>query len=42
LPESLRSDSSFYLVYPEDTPLNRAGQIFRDWLIGEAKAAKGG
>ncbi len=42
LQESLRSDSSFYLVYPEDAPLNRAGQIFRDWLIGEAKAAKGG
>jgi LysR family glycine cleavage system transcriptional activator len=42
LKESLHSDRSFYLVYPEEMPLNRAGQIFRDWLIGEAKAANGG
>jgi LysR family glycine cleavage system transcriptional activator len=39
LKESLQSDSSFYLVHPEDVPLNRAGQQFRDWLLAEARAA---
>jgi LysR family glycine cleavage system transcriptional activator len=39
LKESLQSDRAFYLVHPADAPLNRAGQLFRDWLLAEARSA---
>ena len=38
LDATLGSDSAFYLIYPSDLPLNESAQLFRDWIIREAKA----
>jgi LysR family transcriptional regulator, glycine cleavage system transcriptional activator len=36
--QAMQSDRAFFLVHSEDVPLNRAGLMFRAWLLAEAGA----
>ena len=30
-------ERGFYLLVPKEVPLSRAGTLFRDWIVSEAK-----
>lgn len=40
LEAGLHSERSFYLLQRKDVALSRNGRLFRDWLLGEAKAQR--
>lgn len=37
---TLRSDRAFYLLVPKDVPLSKPAELFRDWILAEAKAER--
>ena len=32
-----REERGFYLLVPKEVPLSKAGELFRDWIVAEAK-----